>query len=110
MQVDEAGDDVQAGCIDDIARPLSREVGRDRRHFSFANGHVEDRVDPVLRIDDVSVPDQQIELGSLGDRLSGTRPPDTDEQDRNDAQPDVTRSQCHAVSPWNGYILHRCSG
>ncbi len=68
VDVDETGGHVEAGRLDLVACASAREIGRDGGDLAAGDGHVHHRVDAVFRIDDVAVPDQQIELGALLER------------------------------------------
>jgi hypothetical protein len=66
VDVDETRDDEQARGVCDTSRRRRGDVGGDTGDFPAGDRHVHDRVNRVLRIDHVPVPDQQIELRVLG--------------------------------------------
>jgi hypothetical protein len=66
VDVDESWRHVESRCIDDRARPVTRNPRRDQRDLAACDGDVHHGIDPILRVDEVSVRDQQIEFGVLG--------------------------------------------
>jgi hypothetical protein len=71
VDVDETGCDVKPRRIGNLAGTRGRDVGGDQRNLVAGDGHIHDGVDAVFRIDDVAVPDQQIECRVLGIQRGG---------------------------------------
>ena len=65
MDVDQPRHDVQTLCVDGLRRAPWCDPGFDGRDLPAGDGDVADPVDPVLRVDDVTAPDQQVEFGRL---------------------------------------------
>ena len=65
VHVDEAGHDVESRRVDDAPRERRVDFRRDPGDLGAGDRDVRDRIDAVLRVDHVAVPDQEIELGVL---------------------------------------------